>query len=119
MDDTITLRTSDDPPVELNVSRAVLAVGSKVFGDMLSIPSGSSTAQDAKFDLAETQRELEPFLRVLNISHDQGNPLEELKDGDWPVVARLADKYDSVTVRALVLCMCWCVDIPCRSGVPA
>jgi len=108
MDDTITLRTSDDPPVELNVSRAVLAVGSKVFGDMLSIPSGSSAGQEAKVDLAEKEHEIKRFLRLLNLAREQGDPLNELEDQDWPVVAKLADKYDSPTIRAVALCKCWC-----------
>ncbi|GAA5848763.1 hypothetical protein JCM9279_002937 [Rhodotorula babjevae] len=108
MDDSITLRTSDDPPVELEVSRATLAVNSKVFADMLSSPQGaSSTSQDSPINLAETQAELAPFLRLLNFAHDRGDPLKELEDKDWPVVARLADKYDSAPVRAVAIGKCW------------
>ncbi|GAA5936048.1 hypothetical protein JCM3775_003566 [Rhodotorula graminis] len=107
MDDLITLRTSDDPPVELKAARSVLVAGSKVFSDMLSLPQRTTTSEDGAIDVAETDSELSPFLRLLNLSHDEGNPLEELKVDDWPVVARLADKYDSATVKGLALGMYW------------
>lgn len=38
MDDTITLRTSDDPPVEFKAPRSVLIAGRKVFADLLALP---------------------------------------------------------------------------------
>ncbi|GAA5893842.1 hypothetical protein JCM8208_001258 [Rhodotorula glutinis] len=107
MDDLVTLRTSDDPPVELKSARSVLVAGSKVFSDMLSLPQGSATGKEGAIDVAETQSELSPFLRLLNLSHYEGNPLEELKVDDWPVLARLADKYDSATVKALALGTYW------------
>lgn len=107
MDDLITLRTSDDPPVELKAARSVLVAGSKVFSNMLSLPQSTTTTQDGAIDVAETQSELSPFLRLLNITHDEGKPLKELQVDDWPVVARLADKYDSAAVQGLALGMYW------------
>ncbi|GAA5848733.1 hypothetical protein JCM9279_002927 [Rhodotorula babjevae] len=99
MHDTITICTSDDPPVRLEASRTILAANSKVFADMLSVPTkpGSSSS----IDLAEKEVEIKPFLRILNMSHDEGDPLNELEPEDWPVVAKLADKYDSAAARAL------------------
>ncbi|GAA5936092.1 hypothetical protein JCM3775_003578 [Rhodotorula graminis] len=126
MDDTITLRTSDDPPVELKAARAVLTSGSKVFSDMFSLPQGaSSTSQGTSIDVAEKEAEIKPFLRLLNLSHEEGDPFKELDVNDWPVVAKLADKYDSATVRAIVLCKCWSWSTPatnaiyCKSGFVA
>ncbi|GAA5935986.1 hypothetical protein JCM3775_003550 [Rhodotorula graminis] len=108
MDDLITLCTSDNPPVELKASRAVLAANSKVFADMLASPQGPVAAsQGPPVDLAETQAELEPFLRLLNLAHDGGDPLKDLDDKHWPVVAKLADKYDSAPVRTIATGKCW------------
>lgn len=105
MDDTITLRTSDDPPVELKAPRAVLIAGSKVFADLLALPQKPSA--DSSMDVAEIETELKPFLRLLGISHDEGHPLDELEAKDWPVVARLADKYDAKGVKGLAEGKCW------------
>ncbi|GAA5848869.1 hypothetical protein JCM9279_002969 [Rhodotorula babjevae] len=107
MDDTITIRTSDDPPVEFKAARSTLVTGSKVFSDMLSLPQGSKICQEGVINVAETQSEVAPFIRLLNITHDEGKPLEELKVEDWPVVARLADKYDSNAVKGLAIGMYW------------
>ncbi|GAA5848731.1 hypothetical protein JCM9279_002926 [Rhodotorula babjevae] len=93
MDDTVTIRTADDPPVELKASRVVLMAGSKVFADI--------------FDVAETEDELEPFLKLLNIAHEDEDPLAQMCSADWPVVARLAEKYDSAGVKALAVGRCW------------
>ncbi|BGP38880.1 hypothetical protein JCM10449v2_002818 [Rhodotorula kratochvilovae] len=84
MDSTITIRTADDPPVELIVPRAILIAGSKVFADMLSLPQGSTGGAGED-------------------SFDDGDPVEELQVEDWPIVARLADKYDAAGVVLLVL----------------
>ncbi|TNY19943.1 hypothetical protein DMC30DRAFT_399052 [Rhodotorula diobovata] len=105
MDAYIVIRTSDDPPVELKASRAVLSVGSKVFADLLSIPRKSGS--ESSVDVAETAQELKPFLCLLDSSRDKGNPLEELRADDWAVVARLADKYDAAGVRGFALGACW------------
>ncbi|GAA5848821.1 hypothetical protein JCM9279_002955 [Rhodotorula babjevae] len=84
MDDLITLRTSDDPPIELKAARSVLVAGSKVFSDMLSLPQSTTTSKDGAIDVAETESELSPFLRLLNLSHDEGDPLEDLKSTTGP-----------------------------------
>ncbi|BGP38912.1 hypothetical protein JCM10449v2_002850 [Rhodotorula kratochvilovae] len=109
MDTTITIRTADDPPVELSASRAVLAAGSKVFADMLSLPQGDSDSDlNDSIDIYETKKEFAPFLRLLSLAHDEGgNPLKALKIMEWPVAARLADKYDAEGVRAFALCKYW------------
>ncbi|GAA5848828.1 hypothetical protein JCM9279_002957 [Rhodotorula babjevae] len=69
---------------------------------MLSLPQSTTTSKEGAIDVAETESELAPFLRLLNLSHDEGDPLEDLKVDDWPIVARLADKYDSATEAWLV-----------------
>ena len=112
MDDTIMIRPSTTGysigPHELRAPRAVLIAGSKVFADMLSLPHGPPKKPvDTNIDVAEPFDELKPFLRVLNMSHDKGDPLKELEPKDWAVVARLADKYDSATARGFALGMCW------------
>ncbi|GAA5945196.1 hypothetical protein JCM3775_003693 [Rhodotorula graminis] len=112
MDDTVTIRTADDPPVELKPSRVVLMAGSRVFADMFSLPrvpakrKGAPAVADA-FDVAEKRDELELFLKLLNIAHEKEDPVAEMLSLDWPVVARLADKYDAAGVKALALGRCW------------
>ncbi|GAA5893793.1 hypothetical protein JCM8208_001246 [Rhodotorula glutinis] len=102
MDDTITIRTSDDPPVELKAARAVLVAGSKVFADMLSLPQGASPASlDAYTDVSESADEFRPFLRLLNIAHEEHDPLEDMTAATWLAMVKLADKYDSAGVHTL------------------
>ncbi|BGP46988.1 hypothetical protein JCM10450v2_002840 [Rhodotorula kratochvilovae] len=104
MDSTITIRTADDLPVKVIVPRAILIAGSKVFADMLSLPQGSTGgAGEDSFDVTETEKDLKPFLRLLNLAHEDGDPVEELQVGDWPIVARLADKYDAAGVLIFVM----------------
>ncbi|GAA5848823.1 hypothetical protein JCM9279_002956 [Rhodotorula babjevae] len=107
MESTVTLRTSDDPPVEIRVPRTVLAVNSKMFSDMLSIPQSTLDDHHDGVDLAEKHDELVPFLRLLNVSHEVGNPLDDLKPYEWPGVARLADKYDLAAVRGFAMAAYW------------
>ncbi|BGP38906.1 hypothetical protein JCM10449v2_002844 [Rhodotorula kratochvilovae] len=100
MDDLITIRTSDDPPVELEASRAILIAGSRVFADMLSLPQGGEMgAGRATCDIAETEETFKPFLRLLNLVNEPGDPLEELCDLEWLSAVTLSDKYDSPAVR--------------------
>lgn len=54
MDDTVKLRTSDDPYVKLKASCAVLIGGSKVLADMLARPQGHSSSSSV--DVAATER---------------------------------------------------------------
>ncbi|GAA5945198.1 hypothetical protein JCM3775_003694 [Rhodotorula graminis] len=105
MQDTITIRTCDDPPVALEASRAVLAANSKVFADMLAIPTQAETSTG--IDIDETAAHFKPFLRILNMSHEEGDPLDDLEPEDWPVVAKLADKYDSAVAKNFALAKCW------------
>mgnify|MGYP000061778969 CR=1 FL=1 len=106
MDGTITIRTSDDPPVELKASRLALAANSRVFADMPSLPAVKD-GSDSSIDVAETEAELSPFLHLLDISHDEGDPVKELAVEDWPVAARLADKYDAAGVKAIAAGIGW------------
>ena len=75
---------------------------------MLSIPQPSSDASST-IDISETADQMKPFLGVLNLSHSPANPLDELDDTVWPIIARLAEKYDSATTREIVMGKCWCV----------
>ncbi|GAA5848771.1 hypothetical protein JCM9279_002940 [Rhodotorula babjevae] len=101
MNALVTISTADDPQVELEVSRAVLCVGSKVLAERLAESTTTSLI------LAETATHLKPFLRLLNMSHDDGDPIGELEYEDWPVVARLAKRYKSRSVSVAALAMCW------------
>lgn len=110
MDSTITICTGGNygqARTELRASRTVLAANSKVFADILSLPTKAGCS--ASIDVSETLSEFDPFLRLLSICHGHGDPFERLRLEDWPVVALLADKYDSATVRGFALGMCWCV----------
>ncbi|BGP38907.1 hypothetical protein JCM10449v2_002845 [Rhodotorula kratochvilovae] len=85
MDTTITIRTADDPPVELTAAR-------------------SGTAKDGvqnSFDVDDPVELFQPFLRLLGVGTGAGDPFDEMGDLEWVSAARLADKYDSPLVRAL------------------
>ncbi|TNY19955.1 hypothetical protein DMC30DRAFT_417438 [Rhodotorula diobovata] len=73
MDDTVKLRTSDDPYVKLK-------------------PLAPATQAARASTWQQPKDELEPFLCVLNIAHDRGDPVDEPKEDQWPDVARLANK---------------------------
>ncbi|BGP38913.1 hypothetical protein JCM10449v2_002851 [Rhodotorula kratochvilovae] len=108
MDDRITIRTSDDPRVELKASRAILIAGSRVFADRLSLPQGDSMRTTrASCDVAETEENFKPFLRLLNLVNEPGDPLEELRDEEWMAVVPLSDKYDSPPVRGYARAKYW------------
>ncbi|GAA5974408.1 hypothetical protein JCM11641_005265 [Rhodosporidiobolus odoratus] len=101
MNDTITILTSDSPPVALTASRAVLSVNSKVFADMLSLPSSSS--QDNSVTVAETEQEMGVFLAVLaGEGGNKGGVLEKLDEIEWEKLAELGDKYDSQVIRQVI-----------------
>ncbi|GAA6049999.1 hypothetical protein JCM3770_001906 [Rhodotorula araucariae] len=108
MDDLITICIADDPPVKLTASRAILVANSKVFADMLSMPQGASVgASKDTVTVAEKADEIKPFLRLLNIAHEEGDPLEELEPDVWPTMATLGDKYDAPGVTLSALCKYW------------
>ncbi|GAA6050011.1 hypothetical protein JCM3770_001912 [Rhodotorula araucariae] len=108
MDDLITICTADDPPVKLTASRAVLVANSKVFADMLSMPRcASAGASKDTFDVAENADEIKPFIRLLNLTHEEGDPLKELTAEEWFSVVQLSDKYDSPSVCAYANAKYW------------
>ncbi|GAA5904593.1 hypothetical protein JCM6882_004916 [Rhodosporidiobolus microsporus] len=98
MSDHLTLLTSDTPPVALSASRVALVSTLRVFADLLSLPT--STSADSESDsmtLAETEKELKPFLALL-----QGEEKLVLDVVGWETLARMGDKYDSWAVRAVI-----------------
>ncbi|KPV77373.1 uncharacterized protein RHOBADRAFT_41366 [Rhodotorula graminis WP1] len=99
MSDSLTLLTSDDPPVSLTASRTALAANSKVFADMLSVPAGGKASEPVV--VAEAQEALEPFLRLLE------GQAPKLSSPQWEVLARLGDKYDSFVVQQAVDARGW------------
>ncbi|GAA6001381.1 uncharacterized protein JCM10292_007042 [Rhodotorula paludigena] len=108
MSETLTIFTSDDPPVSLTAPRAILVAGSKVFADLLSLPVSSSTDAAGSVDagnnsvtVSETQKEIEPFLATL-----KGEKVS-LGEVEWEDLARLSDKYDSFVVKRTVEAHAW------------
>ncbi|GAA5889876.1 hypothetical protein JCM8208_001155 [Rhodotorula glutinis] len=91
MSDSLTLLTSDDPPVSLTVSPTALAANSTVFADMLAVPVGDKASEPVV--VAETQAQIEPFLRLLE------GQAPTLTSPQWEVLARLGDKYNSLEKR--------------------
>ncbi|BGP12151.1 hypothetical protein JCM10213_004716 [Rhodosporidiobolus nylandii] len=106
MSDTITLVTADKPPVSLVASRVHLVANSKVFADMVALPSSSS--QDSAVNVAESEKEIKPFLAVLaGEGGKKGGELEKLDEIGWETLARLGDKYDSPAVLSRVETRFW------------
>ncbi|GAA5955689.1 hypothetical protein JCM8115_006824 [Rhodotorula mucilaginosa] len=108
-DDMITLVTSDDPPVELAVERTKL-LDSRVFSDMLSLPSTGNN--NARVDVAETAAELEAWIEFLNsgkfetpsnMSDDEAMAL----GGKAVAIAKLVDKYGCASSRLLLIAELW------------
>ncbi|BGP12167.1 hypothetical protein JCM10213_004733 [Rhodosporidiobolus nylandii] len=105
MADCITIRTADDPPVSLVASRVHLVANSKVFADMVSV--ASSPNQDA-VNVAETEKEIQPFLAILaGEGRGKGGMLQKLDEEGWETLARLGDKYDSPIVLQAVEIRYW------------
>lgn len=108
-DDTITLVTSDDPPVELAVERGKL-LDSRVFSDMFSLPrTGDSKA---RVDVAETATELTAWVEFLNIGKletpQKISDDEEVVLGRKAVaIAKLVDKYACTSSRHLLIAELW------------
>lgn len=110
MSDTLTIVTSDNPPVSFPIPRAILVVGSRVFADLLSLPvsssadaAGSVDANKGSVTVSETQKQIEPFLATL-----RGEKVS-LGEVEWEDLARLSDKYDSFVVKRTVAAYAWCV----------
>ncbi|GAA6052286.1 hypothetical protein JCM3770_007420 [Rhodotorula araucariae] len=99
MVDTLTILTTDDPPVSLIASRILLATTSKGFADMLSVPR--ATNDNEPITVAEKKVLFEPFLRVLECGE------VELDRVEWEALARVGDKYDSWAVKQAVEKRVW------------
>ncbi|BGO90571.1 hypothetical protein NBRC10512_005291 [Rhodotorula toruloides] len=106
MSDSVLLVTSDDPPVNLTASRTTLTVQSRVFRDLLAMPS-SASSEPAQLMLAETEAEIQPFLSVLSGEEGDDASWCKLDDAGWLSLAKLADKYDSPIVRHVVRIQVW------------
>ncbi|KAG0662402.1 hypothetical protein C6P46_003348 [Rhodotorula mucilaginosa] len=91
-DDTITLVTTDDPPVELAVERDKL-LDSSVFSDMLSLPKTGDCK--ARVDVAETAADLEAWIEFLRSGKVEmpDNAGEESLGRKAVTIAKLVDKY--------------------------
>ncbi|GAA5986403.1 hypothetical protein JCM10908_003740 [Rhodotorula pacifica] len=106
-DDLITLVTSDDPPVELTIEREKL-LDSRVFSDMLSLPSTSSAHR--RVEVAERSRDLLFWVEWLK----NGAVDYYAEGGDesniWPTVlsvAKLIDKYDCTVAKYQLIAEMW------------
>ncbi|GAA5864070.1 hypothetical protein JCM8547_005125 [Rhodosporidiobolus lusitaniae] len=112
MSPTITLLTSDTPSVSVIVPRDVLVSNSKVFADLLSLPtSAQESSVDASLSVSESQHELGHFLDLLE-GKEGGERLEEV----WETLARLGDKYDSELVRKEIKARIW--EVEAKRGNP-
>ncbi|GAA5821998.1 hypothetical protein JCM11251_004818 [Rhodosporidiobolus azoricus] len=115
MSTTITLLTSDTPPVSIQASRIALQANSKVFADMLSLPS--SPNEDNSVTLSETESELKPFLEVIQgEGGKKGGELEKLDEEGWETLARLGDKFESPMVVHVICGRIW--ELQTKSGDP-
>ncbi|GAA5821136.1 hypothetical protein JCM11251_001980 [Rhodosporidiobolus azoricus] len=91
--------------VPLTTTRSALVAGSKVFADLLDLPTSiSAEKKDEPLALAETEKEIKPFLRVI-----EGEENVKLDESEWETLARLSDKYDSAVARWAVGKRIWCV----------
>ena len=105
--DTITLSTSNNPPVLFKVSRAALVTHSKVFADMLSLPLKSDD-KDTTIPISETAKEVELFVAWIRGDEEKAKKLsEKLKEESWEALAKLGDKYDSWLVRSMIEKKAW------------
>ncbi|GAA6064142.1 hypothetical protein JCM10212_005143 [Sporobolomyces blumeae] len=106
LSDPFTITTSDTPPVRFDVLRQALAVNSRFFADMLSVPrpsSTSTTASDDTVQLEEKAKVVEPFLAIISGDADRiAEAIKGLDDEAWELLAGMADKYDSGAVGPCV-----------------
>jgi hypothetical protein len=105
-DDTITLVTTDDPPVELAVERDKL-LDSSVFSDMLSLPKTGDCK--ARVDVAETAADLEAWIEFLRSGKVEmpDNAGEESLGRKAVTIAKLVDKYGCTISRHLLIAELW------------
>ncbi|GAA5974402.1 hypothetical protein JCM11641_005262 [Rhodosporidiobolus odoratus] len=107
MTDTVTISTSDNPPVSLQVSRAHLIAGSKVFADMLSLPTTSDDPHNSP-RVQEQAEHFKAFLAVLSgQGRKKGGVLDSLDECGWEKLAMMGDKYDSAVVLTQVQARAW------------
>ncbi|BGP12170.1 hypothetical protein JCM10213v2_000081 [Rhodosporidiobolus nylandii] len=111
MSDTITLLTADEPPVSIAVSRVHLVANSKVFADMVSVAASSSPNQDSAVNVAETEKEIEPFLAVLaGDAGQKGGELEKLDEvpgrAPWSITPELEAKGSPRPLHLFTLATC-------------
>jgi hypothetical protein len=109
-DAQITFSTSDVPPQLLKASKATLSANSTVFRDMFSLPNASP---DEPVWISETKRHMQIFLALLHndeasipndLTEDEDNPSYEER---YIELARMADKYDCLTIRRLIEAEIW------------
>ncbi|GAA5901848.1 hypothetical protein JCM6882_008688 [Rhodosporidiobolus microsporus] len=113
MSEQVTLLTANDPPVTLTASRPTLTVNSRVFAELLSLPS-SAEQDPLTVAAAETAEEFGPFLKVL-----EGAEKLEFTQSEWETLARLGDKYDSFVVRHCVGEQAWSLEATSSSPLHA
>lgn len=111
MSATLTLVTSDDPPVRLEATRLVLAAGSKVFADMFELPQLEARRKEAEIGCEEgcvVLAEPEKVIVAL-ITMFEGKAVGELDRKTWEALAQAGDKYDSPVVKQYIERRVWCV----------
>ncbi|GAA5882133.1 hypothetical protein JCM16303_005618 [Sporobolomyces ruberrimus] len=111
--DQLNLQTSDDPPVLLTVSRAALAMQSRVFADMLASGLHPDDKKDsiAVIPVTETEAQLEVLYRIVKGENEAAETVAKgLEEGGWEELAVLADKYDCFSLRKYAEAKAWQVD---------
>ncbi|GAA5842686.1 hypothetical protein JCM5353_000061 [Sporobolomyces roseus] len=104
----IVLVTSDEPSLRHTIPRSVLSSFSKTFQDLLSLPINPTTPMSDEIPIAETEHQLKGFLRMLkSVEKGEEADLSDLGAVDWENLARLSDKYDSVTARVTIKSHVW------------
>lgn len=108
--DQLNLQTSDDPPVLLTVSRAALAMQSRVFADMLASGLHPDDKKDsiAVIPVTETEAQLEVLYRIVKGENEAAETVAKgLEEGGWEELAVLADKYDCFSLRKYAEAKAW------------
>ncbi|GAA5964308.1 hypothetical protein JCM3765_006452 [Sporobolomyces pararoseus] len=108
--DKVTFSTSDDPPVEITASKFTLIANSTVFRDMFSLPNTSASGEP--IPVAEKEEEFQLFIDAMDRDEEVRKRLDEAGEDEdykarWIALAKLADKYDSLSVRRFVEIKIW------------
>ncbi|GAA5974814.1 hypothetical protein JCM5350_001309 [Sporobolomyces pararoseus] len=101
---SIKLSTSDDPPVVIEASRTALIAHSRVFADMLSLDLKFNSNEPIPLD--DKARDVNLFVKIIEGSEVDAT-LEKMGEQAWEAVAKMADKYDSWSVRKIVEAKAW------------